>query len=171
MGLAVRARLPDRRAHVLSLNNLANAYLERIRGSATDNTERALALYQQAAAILEGEAEPDPNLAALVFQNLGLAYRDRLYGDPEVDQEKAAEFIGLAIAVYQNKDAPFVQASALTNLASVYLMERFRALPTREADLALSVEYLTIALGVLDEHESAEECATAHVLLGQALVE
>lgn len=169
--LALRARLPDRRAHVLSLNNLANAYLERIRGSATDNTERALALYQQAAAILQAEAEPDPDLAALVFQNLGLAYRDRLYGDPETDQEKAAEFIGLAIAIYQNKDAPLAQASALTNLASVYLMERFRALAARDSDLALSVQYLTTALGVLDEHESPELWATAQVLLGQALVE
>lgn len=170
--LSVRSPETGLRSYALCLNNLGNAHLDRVLGEPSDNVERAMAFYRQALTAIEPHAgNDDDDLRALLSQNLGLAYRDRMFGDPEKDRELALSYIGRAVDIYKQLDVPHLEATTIANLASVYLMERFRHLQTRRADLNFAIDQLTVALRTLDEEISPHEWATAKVLLGQAYME
>ncbi len=75
-----------------TINNLANAYRNRIRGDQAENIEHAIDAYQQALQVLTRETMPGE--WAQVMNNLAIIYYSRINGD-------RAENLEQAIAGYQ----------------------------------------------------------------------
>ncbi|MEH2000141.1 MAG: tetratricopeptide repeat protein [Nostoc sp.] len=68
-------------------NNLANAYMERIKGDKAENIENAIAAYTAALTVYTPSAFPQQ--WALTQNNLANAYRERIKGDRAENIENA----------------------------------------------------------------------------------
>ncbi|MFB2835941.1 hypothetical protein ACE1CA_15530, partial [Aerosakkonemataceae cyanobacterium BLCC-F167] len=85
-------------------NNLANAYLYRIRGDRGENLESAIAFYTNALTVRTREAFPQQ--WATTQNNLAIAYRNRIRGDRGENLESAIAFYTNALTVYTPEAFP-----------------------------------------------------------------
>jgi tetratricopeptide (TPR) repeat protein len=111
-----RENSPARRAG--TLNNLANAYKDRIWGDRAENLERAIELYGQALEVYTRENFPVDR--ARTLHNLANAYQKRIRGDRAENLERAIKLCEQVLEVYTREDFPVDRARTLHNLANTY---------------------------------------------------
>ena len=109
--------MPDKWAQ--TLNNLANAYSDRIRGERADNLERAIRAYEQALEVRTREAMPAS--WAQTFHNLAGAYTERIRGDRAENLERAIQYYQEALKVRTQEAMPAKWAQTLHSLAVAYV--------------------------------------------------
>ena len=111
-----RENSPARRAG--TLNNLANAYKDRIWGDRAENLERAIELYGQALEVYTRENFPVDR--ARTLHNLANAYQKRIRGDRAENLERAIKLCEQVLEVYTREDFPVARANTLRKLANAY---------------------------------------------------
>ncbi|MBW4575784.1 MAG: tetratricopeptide repeat protein [Aphanothece sp. CMT-3BRIN-NPC111] len=104
-------------------NNLATAYIHRIRGDRAENLEQAIASYQVALTVYTRKDFPSD--WAATQNNLATAYIHRIKGDRAENLEQAIAGYQAALTVRTRKDFPSDWASIQNNLAAAY-SERIR---------------------------------------------
>ncbi len=102
----------------MAQNNLAAAYLYRIRGERAENLERAIACCQEALKVRTVEAFPAD--WAMTYNNLAMAYAERIRGERAENLEQAIACYKEALKVYTFKAFPYEWARVQNNLAVVY---------------------------------------------------
>jgi tetratricopeptide (TPR) repeat protein len=155
-------------------NNVANAYLDRLRGEPADNIDRAIEHFRKALRPLEkGESLTfeQAELVATIHQNLGLAYGDRTVGDPERNRRHAIGHLERALAIRAREAVPFRWADSMSNLASIYLGERFRGTRERPDDVERAIACLEQALEIQTRRLLPDQWAINQVDLGLAFQE
>jgi CHAT domain-containing protein len=100
-------------------NNLANAYLYRVRGDRSDNLEQAIRLYQQVQQFFTRDEFPQD--WAMTLNNLGLAYKDLIQGKHNDNIENAITAYKQALEVYTHEAFPEEWATTQNNLANAYV--------------------------------------------------
>jgi CHAT domain-containing protein/tetratricopeptide (TPR) repeat protein len=126
------------------LNDLGNAYRERIEGDRSDNLEKAIACHREAL------QRPNPDdyhkTYACIQHDLGLAYRERLAGDRHDNLEQAIKYFNAAMQVYSfGHDTFYERAMTLRNLGTVY---QVRIEGNRCENLKQALVYYTEALKI-----------------------
>ena len=101
-----------------TMNNLATAYFDRIRGDRADNIEQAIAACQQAMTVRTQEAMPVD--WALTMMNLATAYQKRIRGDRAQNIEDAIAAYEQSLQVMTQENLPVEWALTMTNLATAY---------------------------------------------------
>ncbi|MEG4347095.1 CHAT domain-containing protein, partial [Microcoleus sp. A003_D6] len=124
-------------------NNLANAYLYRIKGDRGDNLERAIAFYE---ATLQVRTRPAfPEKWAMTQNNLANAYLYRIKGDRGDNLERAIAFYEAALQVYTRPAFPEYWATTQNNLGEAY---RNRIKGDRGDNLERAIAFFEAALQV-----------------------
>jgi tetratricopeptide (TPR) repeat protein len=111
-----RKTLPNQWA--MTQNNLANAYLERIKGDRAENIEQAITAYQLALEVRQRDAFPEK--WAMTQHNLANAYSNRINGDRAENIEQAITACQGALEVRQRDAFPEDWAITQNNLAIAY---------------------------------------------------
>jgi CHAT domain-containing protein/tetratricopeptide (TPR) repeat protein len=101
-----------------TVNNLGNAYKDRIRGERADNLEQAILCFQQALEVRTQEALPIEWAATI--NDLGNAYKDRLWGERADNLEQAIAAYQQALEVRTRQALPVQWAETMLNLATAY---------------------------------------------------
>ncbi|EPF19964.1 MAG: CHAT domain-containing protein [Microcystis aeruginosa Ma_MB_F_20061100_S19] len=99
-------------------NNLATAYLDRIKGNKAENLERAIAAYYKALTVLTFEAFPQD--WARTQNNLATAYLYRIQGNKAENLERAITTYNEALTVLTFEAFPQDWATTQNNLALAY---------------------------------------------------
>lgn len=102
----------------MMLDNLGNAYHERILGDPAANTERAIALFREALTIRTPQRTPRD--WATTQNNLALAYVDRISGDRAQNIERAIESYEAALSIYTRASDPTTWAAIEDNLGNAW---------------------------------------------------
>jgi tetratricopeptide (TPR) repeat protein len=148
-----------------TINNLAAAYNNRIRGERAENLERAIEFYGQA---LEVHTREDfPVDWATTLNNLANAYSDRIRGERAENLEKAIEFYGQALEVRTRKDFPVDWAGTINNLANAYY-SRIRG--ERAENLERAIEFYGQALEVYTREDFPVDWANTQGNFAETLV-
>ncbi|MDB9313848.1 CHAT domain-containing protein, partial [Spirulina sp. CS-785/01] len=124
-------------------NNLANAYLYRIRGERAENLEQAIAAYDAALEVRTRTAFPEQ--WAMTQNNLGNAYRNRIRGERAENLERAIAAYDAALEVRTRTAFPEQWAETQNNLAIAY-SDRIRG--ERAENLEQAIAALEAALEV-----------------------
>ena len=103
----------------MTQNNLANAYLHRIRGERAENLETAIACCQQALKVRTFEAFPEN--WAMTQNNLANAYLYRIRGERAENLETAIVCYQQALKVCTFEAFPVNWAGTQNNLANAYI--------------------------------------------------
>ena len=99
-------------------NNLAIAYIDRIRGEKAENLENAIAACQEALTVFTFDAFPQQ--WAMTQHNLATAYSDRIRGEKAENLERAIAACQEALKVYTFDAFPEDWAVTQNNLAGAY---------------------------------------------------
>jgi len=99
-------------------NNLAMAYIDRIRGDKVDNLEQAIAHIKQALQVRTREAFPQE--WAQTQNNLGESYRNCIHGERVANLEKAIYHYEQALQIYTRETFPQDWANTQNNLVNAY---------------------------------------------------
>ncbi len=102
----------------LTQNNMAIAYLYRIRGDRAENLEKAIELYKAVLTVHTREAFPYGWTRAQ--NNMANAYYVRIRGDRAENLEKAIELYEAALTVHTREAFPYNWALTQNNLANAY---------------------------------------------------
>jgi CHAT domain-containing protein len=100
-------------------NNLANAYIERIRGIRDENLEKAIEYCNQALNVYTQNYFPVD--WARAQNNMANAYWNRIRGSKAENIEKAIKYCNQALKVYTKKNFPLEWAATENNMANIYL--------------------------------------------------
>jgi len=100
-------------------NNLAIAYIDRIRGEKAENLENAIAACQEALTVFTFDAFPQQ--WAMTQNNLALAYINRIRGEKADNLERAIAACQEALKVYTFDAFPQDWAGTQNNLALAYI--------------------------------------------------
>jgi tetratricopeptide (TPR) repeat protein len=128
-----------------SQNNLATAYLYRIRGETAEHLEMAISAYQAALEVYTRETFPEQwamtqnnlGLAHLMIQkNLELAYSNRIRGERAEHLEMAISAYQAALEVYTREAFPEQRAITQNNLATAYF-DRIKGERTDNLEMAI----------------------------------
>jgi CHAT domain-containing protein/glutaminase len=101
-----------------TMNNLANAYKNRIRGDRGENIEQAISAYEEALTVRTQAAMPVE--WAQTMDNLATAYVDRIRGDRGGNIEQAISAYEDALTVRTQAAMPVEWATTMHNLALAY---------------------------------------------------
>ena len=118
-----------------AMNNLANAYAERIRGDRAENLEMAVNTYKQALTVRTQEAMPV--MWAQTTNNLATVYVERIRGDRAENLEMAINAYQEALKVRVQKTMPVAWAGTMHNLATAY-SDRIRGDRAENIEAAIS---------------------------------
>ena len=135
-------------------NNLANAYLYRIRGEKAQNIEDAIASYTAALEVYTPEAFRQD--WAMTQNNLATAYYSRITGEKAENIEIAIAFFTAALEVYTPEAFSEKWAQTQNNLAAAYT-ERIRG--EKAENIELAIAFFTAALEVYTPEAFAEKWA------------
>jgi CHAT domain-containing protein len=105
----------------LTQNNLASAYLYRIRGEKAENLERTIAGLTEALKVCTFEAFPQD--WARIQNNLAVAYRNRIRGEKAENLERAIASYHNALTIYTKESAPLDCLEFASNLANLHYVE------------------------------------------------
>lgn len=162
--IRTQAAMPAAWAEVM--NNLANAYVERIRGEASENIEQALEAYQQALTVRTPITMPID--WANTMNNLAIAYADRIEGDRAENIEKAIEAYQQALKVITRFTTPVDWANTMSNLATAY---KNRIKGNRVENIEQAIDIYRQALSVRTKEVMPVEWASTTNSLATAYVE
>ncbi|HIK09349.1 MAG TPA: tetratricopeptide repeat protein [Oscillatoriaceae cyanobacterium M33_DOE_052] len=137
-----------------TLNNLAIAYNNRIRGERAANLEQAIECYQAALQVYTREAYPED--WAMTQNNLATAYRNRIRGESAANLERAIKCSQAALQVYTREAYPEDWAMTQNNLANAY-SDRIRG--ERAANLERAIKCYQAALLVRTREAYPEKWA------------
>ncbi|MBP0020828.1 MAG: CHAT domain-containing protein [Cyanobacteria bacterium SBLK] len=129
-------------------NNIANAYLYRIKGNKGENLEKAIAAYQLALTIRTQQDFPVD--FARIQNNLATAYLYRIKEDKGENLEKAIAFCNNALTIRTQQDFPVDFARTQNNLAIAY---RNRIKGDKEENLEEALSALQLALTILTQQD------------------
>jgi CHAT domain-containing protein/peptidoglycan hydrolase-like protein with peptidoglycan-binding domain len=101
-----------------TMNNLAIAYTDRIRGDKADNIDAAIEAYQQVLKVVTQAAMPVE--WAITMHNLATVYRNRTRGDKADNIDAAIEAYQQSLTVITQTVMPDKWALAMMNLAIAY---------------------------------------------------
>ncbi|MEP0914022.1 CHAT domain-containing protein, partial [Leptolyngbya sp. GB1-A1] len=101
-----------------TMNNLASAYFNRIRGNRADNLEQAIDACQQALTVMTQQDMPVD--WAQTMNNLANTYLDRIRGNRADNLEQAIDAYQQALTVTTQQDMPVDWAQTMNNLANAY---------------------------------------------------
>jgi tetratricopeptide (TPR) repeat protein len=116
-------------------NNLANAYINRLRGDKADNMEKALKACQQALQVYTQQRFPEE--WATTQNTLGEAYRNRIKGDRGENVERAINAYQKALQVCTPERLPDRWADTQNNLGIAYV-ERVQGDKTENRERAIT---------------------------------
>jgi CHAT domain-containing protein len=122
-------------------NNLALAYLYRIRGERADNLEQAITLCEQALQIRTREVFPED--CAMTQNNLAAVYLDRIRGERASNIEQSITLFEQALRVRTYIKFPEEWAMTQHNLANAYL-DRIRGERAENIELAITLYEQTL---------------------------
>lgn len=162
-----RAKLPPARMRefVSSINlSLARAFLERVRGSRSENVEQAIKHCEAALELLSPELMPVKWADAQI--SLANALLERSEGDRSMNIERAIEHYKPALEALTPSGTPHLWAGAKVNLANAYLA-RLGDNPPDNVERAISL--CREVLAVVPPAAMPEEWVAAQMALGQAL--
>jgi CHAT domain-containing protein len=137
----------------MTQNNLATAYLFRIRGERADNLEQAISAYTLALQVYTCEAFPQD--WAMTQNNLANAYRDRIRGEWADNLEQAISAYTLALQVRTREAFPQDWAMTQKNLANAY---RNRIRGERADNLEQAISAFTLTLQVYTREAFPRNC-------------
>jgi CHAT domain-containing protein len=137
-----------------TMNNLATAYSERIRGTRANNLEKAIEGYK--AALKVRTRKDMPVEWAETMNNLANAYLNRIRGTRADNLEKAIAYSQAVLQVTTREDMPEGWATIKNNLANAYL-NRIRG--TQADNLEKAIEGYEAALQVITQKDMPEEWA------------
>ena len=147
----------------MTQNNLANAYLFRIRGQKADNLEDAIKYFQAALQVRTRKAFPVD--WATTQNNLGNAYLFRIRGQKVDNLEAAIKYFQAALQVRTRKAFPQQWADTQNNLGNAY-GNRIRG---QKADnLEAAIKYFKAALEVCTREAFPTDWAMTQDNLGNA---
>ncbi|MBZ0302630.1 MAG: CHAT domain-containing protein, partial [Anaerolineae bacterium] len=149
-----------------AMNNLAIAYVDRIRGDRADNIERAIAAYQQALTVRTQSAMPAE--WAETMMNLATAFADRIRGDRADNIEQAIAVYQQALTVMTQSDVPVKWAQTMNNLANAY---RNRIRGDRADNIEQAIAACQQALTVMKQSTMRVEWAETMMNLAAAFAE
>ncbi|TAG59291.1 MAG: hypothetical protein EAZ28_12005, partial [Oscillatoriales cyanobacterium] len=116
-------------------NNLASAYLYRIRGEKAQNLELAIAAFEASLEVWTRDAFPED--WARSQNNLASAYQDRIRGEKAQNLELAIAAFEASLEVYTRDAFPFEWATCKNNLATAY-RNRIRGEKAENLELAIA---------------------------------
>ena len=116
-------------------NNLANAYIDRLRGDKADNIEKAITACQQALQVYTQQRFPEE--WATTQNTLGEAYRNRIKGDRGENLERAINAYQKALQVCTPERLPDRWADTENNLGIAYV-ERVQGDKTENREQAIT---------------------------------
>ena len=145
------------------LNNLGNAYNDRIDGERADNLERAIEAYWQALQVFTREAAPE--LWARTKNNLGTTYGSRILGNRAENLEQAIATYCEALTVLTINAFPQDWARTQINLGNAY---RKRIYGDRAENLEQAIAAYDGAIRVFDKENFPRAWAQIQNNLGNA---
>ena len=104
------------------MNNLANAYLYRIRGERAENLEQAIAHYQQVLEVMTRQAMPLE--WATTMNNLANSYRNRIRGERVGNLEQAIAHYQQALELFTVDRFPNDHRRTQRNLGNLHFGEK-----------------------------------------------
>jgi len=116
--LVLNNRQPGSEKFAQTQNNLAAAYITRIKGSRAENVEMAIALYGAALTVYTLEAFPED--WAMAQNNLAAAYANRITGARAENVESAIAFFEAALTVRTPEQFPEDWAMIQYNLGNAH---------------------------------------------------
>ena len=116
--LVLNNRQPGSEKFAQTQNNLAAAYITRIKGSRAENVEMAIALYGAALTVYTLEAFPED--WAMAQNNLAAAYANRITGTRAENLERAIAFFEAALTVRTPEQFPEDWAMIQYNLGNAH---------------------------------------------------
>jgi len=116
--LIVRAQSAISVIWAASMNNLASAYVDRIRGGRAQNLEDAIAAYNQALTVRTQKAKAAD--WAVTMNNLASVYVDRIQGGRAQNLEDAIVAYRQALTAFTKTAMPIDWATTMNNLATAY---------------------------------------------------
>ena len=144
-------------------NNLANAYLYRIRGKKAQNIEDAIASYTAALKVYTPEAFRQDR--AMTQNNLATAYYSRITGEKAENIEKAIAFYNVALEVYTPEAFPEKWAQTQNNLAAAYTE---RIWEDKAENIEIAIAFYNAGLKVYTRDAFPEQWAVTQNNLGLA---
>ncbi len=146
-----------------TMNNLGNAYKNRIRGDKAANIEQAIAAYEQALTVMTQDARPVE--WAITMMNLGTAYSERIRGDKAANIEQAIAAYEQALTVMTQDAMPVEWAETMNNLGTAY---RNRIRGDKAANIEQAIAAYEQALTVRTQDAMPVEWAQTMNNLGNA---
>ena len=116
--LVLNNRQPGSEKFAQTQNNLAGAYITRIKGSRAENVEMAIALYGAVLTVYTLEAFPED--WAMAQNNLAAAYANRINGSRAENIDRAISFFDAALTVRTREQFPEDWAMIQYNLGNAY---------------------------------------------------
>ena len=150
----------------MTQNNLAIAYLYRIRGNKADNLEMALSIYQNILTVFTFDTFPVE--WAATQNNLGITFRKRIKENRAENLENAINHYHEALKVRTLENFPVDWAMTLNNLANVY-RERIRG--NKADNIEQAITYFQKALKVRTFDNFPEDWATTQNNLALAYLD
>jgi tetratricopeptide (TPR) repeat protein len=144
-------------------NNLALAYVDRIRGKQAENLERAISFCENALQVYTREAFPVK--WAWTQHNLGLIYNNRIQGEKAENLERAIAYFKAALQVRTEYILPRDWADTQNNLGISYLT-RIRG--NKAENLELAIASFQEVFRIYTEDDCPQDWATVQLNLGIA---
>jgi len=161
--IALNNREPGSEKFAQTENNLANAYLYRIKGSRAENLERAIFYYQEALKVRTRDSFPQD--WATTQNNLAAAYYSRIKGEKAENIEWAIAFYNAALAIRTRNDFPKLWAETKNNLGEAY---RHRISGEKADNIEQAITFYNAALEVYTSDDFPERLAETRNNLGEA---
>ena len=161
--LVLNNRQPGSEKFAQTQNNLAAAYITRIKGSRAENVELAIAFYGAALTVYTLEAFPED--WAMAQNNLAAAYANRITGARAENIDRAIAFFEAALTVRTREQFPEDWAMIQYNLGNAY-SDRING--SRDENLEKARSFFAAALTVYTREAFPEYWAMIQKKLGNA---
>jgi tetratricopeptide (TPR) repeat protein len=161
--IVLNNRQPGSEKFAQTQNNLAAAYISRIKGSRAENVEMAIALYGAALTVYTLEAFPED--WGMAQNNLAAAYANRIKGSRDENIDRAIAFFEAALTVRTPEQFPEDWAMIQYNLGNAH---NDRINGSRDENLAKARSFYEAALTVYTREDFPEYWAMIQKKLANA---
>jgi tetratricopeptide (TPR) repeat protein len=161
--IVLNNRQPGSEKFAQTQNNLAAAYISRIKGSRAENVEMAIALYGAALTVYTLEAFPED--WGMAQNNLAAAYANRINGVRAENIDRAIAFFEAALTVRTPEQFPEDWAMIQYNLGNAH---NDRINGSRDENLAKARSFYEAALTVYTREDFPEYWAMIQKKLANA---
>ncbi|WP_293130682.1 tetratricopeptide repeat protein [Microcoleus sp. bin38.metabat.b11b12b14.051] len=161
--IVLNNRQPGSEKFAQTQNNIAAAYITRIKGSRAENVELAIAFYGAALTVYTLEAFPED--WAMAQNNLAAAYANRIEGSRAENIDRAIAFFEAALTIRTRDQFPEDWAMIQYNLGNAY---NDRIEGSRDENLAKARSFFAAALTVYTREDFPEYWAMIQKKLANA---